>query len=424
MIVPITFGDRANAQIDTEIKLGDLCPDIKIANIVNYNLASGYIHDFKGKWLILDFWATWCAPCVNFLKSADSLQKEYGRQLTILPVSYEAPEKVSNFLQRYKEETGRSIPSVVNDSILSSIFKHKIVPHEVWIDPDGRVRGISSEEDVNVKTIDYVLAHKMVPFKEKVDEENIEVDRSKPILTGTQNIQVDDDELLFHSVLTRYKKGLLMGGGSSANSYTLLNTSIVWLYKIAIGQSRSEFFPDNRLMLQVKDSSVVTYPWEPDMSKFDSWKQHNTYCYEVHIGDTAIRKDMFEFMRNDLNRYFSAYGIQGKLERRKMECFVLTRISSKDKIRSKGGAYKHSVGVFNFIVNNAKMDEFISEIQSYYLVNSKLPIVDGTGYSEDVDIELDCNMSSLESINAALVKYDLEFRKEEKEIDMIVISQQ
>lgn len=46
-----------------ELTIGDTLPDVEINNIVNYKAKSVKASDFKGKLLILDFWAT-CVPLV------------------------------------------------------------------------------------------------------------------------------------------------------------------------------------------------------------------------------------------------------------------------------------------------------------------------------------------------------------------------
>src|SRR5690606_33441091 len=48
------------------------------------------LNDYRDtKLIILDFWATWCVPCIKSLGKLDSLQKQFGEELTVLPATYE-----------------------------------------------------------------------------------------------------------------------------------------------------------------------------------------------------------------------------------------------------------------------------------------------------------------------------------------------
>src|SRR5690606_9202569 len=87
------------------------------------------LNDYRGKLIILDFWATWCVPCVKSLKKLDSLQTMLGQEVIVIPTGYESEAKVSNLLQRQHIE----LPSVYGDTVLKRYFPHQIVPHQVWI---------------------------------------------------------------------------------------------------------------------------------------------------------------------------------------------------------------------------------------------------------------------------------------------------
>jgi thiol-disulfide isomerase/thioredoxin len=107
------------------------------------------LKDMRGKILILDFWATWCGPCIRSIPTLIDVSKEYkdaGVELVL--VNLEEPEKrVRPFLERFK-----TIPTVVldTDGSVSKQYAVSAIPHTVLIDRDGGIVDVfigASEEN-------------------------------------------------------------------------------------------------------------------------------------------------------------------------------------------------------------------------------------------------------------------------------------
>jgi thiol-disulfide isomerase/thioredoxin len=66
-------------------------PDLEIQNADDKPMK---LSDFKGKVVLLNFWATWCAPCVKEMPSLDRLQAAFSKdKFLIVPLSIDGPTK-------------------------------------------------------------------------------------------------------------------------------------------------------------------------------------------------------------------------------------------------------------------------------------------------------------------------------------------
>ena len=63
------------------------------------------LSDYEGKVVILNFWATWCAPCLDEIPDLNRLQREYADDLVILSVSDEDRQLLVDFEQQLPLET-------------------------------------------------------------------------------------------------------------------------------------------------------------------------------------------------------------------------------------------------------------------------------------------------------------------------------
>ena len=100
------------------------------------------LSDYKGKTVLLNFWATWCAPCVKEMPSLDKLQAEMGKdKFVVLPLSLDGPSKpkVAPFYADKKLanlgiyfDKGKKALGALDISVL---------PTSVLVDPQGREIG-------------------------------------------------------------------------------------------------------------------------------------------------------------------------------------------------------------------------------------------------------------------------------------------
>ena len=97
---------------------------------------------FRGRVVLLNFWATWCAPCIREMPSLDRLQAKLGGEgLTVVAVSedFKGREVVAPFFERLG--LANLVAYLDPDGILASAVGVAGLPTTLLIDRDGRAIG-------------------------------------------------------------------------------------------------------------------------------------------------------------------------------------------------------------------------------------------------------------------------------------------
>jgi peroxiredoxin len=96
------------------------------------------LHDLHGKIVILNFWTTWCAQCIEEMPSLEQLQRQMGSKVTVLAVSTDDDnDAYHKFLKKYGFDF-----LTVNDQQKKSaeIYGTTGQPETFIIDPSGVLR--------------------------------------------------------------------------------------------------------------------------------------------------------------------------------------------------------------------------------------------------------------------------------------------
>ncbi|MEJ5994393.1 redoxin domain-containing protein [Pedobacter sp. Du54] len=422
------FGQNTSAidVVKTGIQIGQQVPDVVLNNLNNYTDASGKLSttaklsDFRGKLVILDFWATWCAPCVAMIPRMDSLQKKFKGKVQFLSVTYQTEEEVLPFMVKVEKQLNKhfNIPYLTKSKKLHSLFPHVTLPHYVWIDERGMVKAITELTEITASKIELALGQ--VYSSTQKQDKQIEFDKTKPLLINGNG--GNGEKIVYHSILSGFIDGLKPGytvskpvAGESAK-ITLRNLPLTDFYDLAYGVGK-EMFNSNKRLLLVKDTTKFSN--KARGSVYLNWlKSGNGYSYEL-LTSEKFTPNRYQIMQEDLKRLFPEY--ECSVENQMRKCLVLVRTSTKDKIKSAGGTSSFSASAWGLRMENYGLPRLVAELNLFYLANSPYPVVNGTDYKALVDMSFDTNMTSLTELNDALARYDLTLELKLMPINMLVI---
>ncbi len=115
------------------------------------------LEDYKGQYVLLNFWATWCPPCLEEMPSMESaFQRFKDRGFTVVAIS--SDEEGETAIKPFIDKLGVTFPILMDpDKAISSVYGASNLPVTFVLDRDGQViagsiggRDWASEEALSV----------------------------------------------------------------------------------------------------------------------------------------------------------------------------------------------------------------------------------------------------------------------------------
>jgi thiol-disulfide isomerase/thioredoxin len=147
-----------------ELTLGSVVPDFAFED---FEGKARKLSEFRGKHVLLDFWATWCVPCVQELPTLREAHEKYrARGFEIVGIDRDDDLSAAKAMVGGKKLAWPQATKASTDDLVLKRFRIKSIPVTVLLDPDGKVVSIGAQGQPGLrgreleKTLDTLLPAK------------------------------------------------------------------------------------------------------------------------------------------------------------------------------------------------------------------------------------------------------------------------
>jgi thiol-disulfide isomerase/thioredoxin len=428
-----------------QFNVGRRIPDFSMNGLYNFKSANATISQFKGKLIILDFWATYCAPCVGMFPKADSLQHLFNDKVQFIAISKEGKNKVESFLRHLNDVRHIRPVALAQDTLFSNHFYYATIPYYVWINVDGKIIGATDADEITAENIRNILAGKQPTFANRSDIRRRKIDINHSAFVVSDNFLMKDstakreelpgNDLYSYSIATKAVNNV---GGSlrfDTTHFAVVNVTIEWLFRwyynaFYYNSPVQGAFDSNRNhVFDIKDTTVLNRIVLLDdkhikagSKAMDDWIEKNTVCYEIRYPTGLSWKQKGELVKQDLDRYFgSLLGFYTYVEQRiDTNVYVLTKNPDFHSLNTQNTSPEERHDRYSYFQNNMPISRLIGILNSYFFQDRQLAFVDDSKIISNVNLNLECDMTNINSINDALRKLGLQFIKSPEKIDVLI----
>jgi len=395
------------------LTVGDIMPNFRLPEMMNYSSPSACINDFRSQLTILDFWSTSCSTCISLFPHMQALQQKFAGQLKIVLVNSQTQiwrdnrSKISSLLQRLKPRLGDIfLPITLNAQALDSAFPAQTLPEEIWIDGSGKIIGITGPNEVNEDNIAAILAGKQIRMHLKRD---VSIHLDETTLQEWYYGQPDKEHPSPYSAIL--VKGYIDGlNGYGVRQIAKGNTNKLYtgyymanrpaLHAVLQAYANIIQVPLNQVQLKVRDTALFSAIYPSDSSLYS-----RVFSYDITVPATTYT-NLMQYVQQDIARAFQITVDTGTAL---LPCLVV-ELSDKFKHSKDTIAYWPDTRTGEGGVRGYPLHDLIKNLNQY----SALPLLDSTASHLPVDLQLPTYLGDTEAIIHCLEKAGLKITRTKK----------
>jgi cytochrome c biogenesis protein CcmG/thiol:disulfide interchange protein DsbE len=146
VLVACSKSDSKSPAVSTA-ELNSAAPDFTLKDLSGRNIS---FSDYKGKVVLLEFWATWCPPCKASVPALVELNKKYEQKgFIVIGVSIDTDPDASEKVRQFTASYNINYPMLMANETTSHTYNVISIPTSFLIGKDGKIvdiyRGYSEE---------------------------------------------------------------------------------------------------------------------------------------------------------------------------------------------------------------------------------------------------------------------------------------
>lgn len=433
--------------------IGDTMPEHLFSDVSNIPDNSVKISDYRGKWLVLDFWSASCVNCIASFPKMNELHQKFKGKAELLMVGVYRNKEVRNShtgeqiiksIYEYRRKRNKLTFPMAFDSTVMIKFDLLALPMIMIVNPEGKLvaKTISIDSTSLAELIEGKRPYLQYAYSAHEKNPFTSYNYKVPLLTNGSNGNGGvDTTFIYRSILTDYDGRsmpyLRFYGWDDAstiktrnrNYAEALGVSLTYLFRLGNYGQLSWNYNDNTLSRKSMD--IVLQVKNDSLFKNGKDGMKNLYSYSVKLPPRlAVAKNFRLTLLEDIKRCF---GLVSSIELRKTPIYklVVKDIKRVSRLKSKGG--QQGIWVADnkggFKIQNLPISSLLTSsglslgLEGRYVRKGQMvpPLIDSTDINYNIDLEYNGDVTNFEDTLLNLRKYGLDLVPDSAEMERIVV---